>query len=71
MEVKRNLDAILADVQKLSRHKQIILLQKISHLIISQTGISDEVQLTDISGIGSFLWNNVDIENYVREQRQW
>jgi len=65
------LNKILVQVQKLSKLEQTALLKKISSLINGNEQPSKQVRLIEISGLGSSLWRDVDIDKYVDEERQW
>jgi hypothetical protein len=71
MDAELKLNKILVQVQKLSKFEQAALLKKISSLINGNEQPSKEVRLIEISGLGSSLWHNVDIDKYVDEERQW
>jgi hypothetical protein len=69
MNAELNLNSILSQVKKLNKTEKITLLQKISLLIKNET-ISKPVSLTDISGVGSSVWKDIDIDKYIDKERQ-
>jgi hypothetical protein len=71
MDAELKLNKILVQVQKLSKLEQTALLKKISSLINGNEQPSKQVRLIEISGLGSSLWRDVDIDKYVDEERQW
>jgi hypothetical protein len=71
MNAELNLKSILSQVKKLNKTEQVTLLQKISLLIKKENSASTSVNLSDISGLGSSLWKNIDVEKYVDDERQW
>jgi hypothetical protein len=71
MDAELKLNKILVQVQKLSKFEQAALLKKISSLINGNEHSPKQERLIEISGLGSSLWHDVDIEKYVDEERQW
>jgi hypothetical protein len=71
MDAELKLNKILGQVQKLSKFEQAALLRKISSLINGNEQPPKPVRLIEISGLGSSLWHDVDINKYVDEERQW
>jgi hypothetical protein len=71
MDAELKLNKILVQVQKLSKFEQAALLKKISSLIIGNEHPRKSVRLIEISGLGSSLWHDVDIDKYVDDERQW
>jgi len=69
MNAELNLDNILSKVKKLSKTEQVTLLQKITLLIKRNENVAKAINLSDISGIGSSLWKNIDIDKYIDEER--
>ena len=65
------LNKILLQVQKLNKFEQVALLKKISSLLNGNKQSQKPVRLIEISGLGSSLWHNIDIDKYVDEERQW
>jgi hypothetical protein len=71
MNAELGLNEILSQVKKLNKVEQITLLQKIALLITKEKKSSKSARLTEISGLGSSLWNGVDIDKYIDDERQW
>ena len=71
MDAELKLNKILLQVQKLNKFEQAALLKKISSLISGNKQSQKPVRLIEISGLGSSLWHNIDINKYVDEERQW
>ena len=71
MDAELKLNKILLQVQKLNKLEQAALLKKISSLINENKQSQKPVRLIEISGLGSSLWHNIDIDKYVDEERQW
>jgi hypothetical protein len=71
MNAEASLKKILLQVQKLDKVEQVTLLKKITSMLHEEEEKSELIKLSDISGVGSFLWSKVDIDQYVDEERQW
>ncbi len=71
MDAELKLNKILGQVQKLSKFEQAALLKRISSLINGNEQPPKPVRLIEISGLGSSLWHDVDINKYFDEERQW
>lgn len=69
MNAELNLNEILTQVRKLKKAEQVTLLKKISSILKSKEKPSSPVKLSEISGVGSSLWR--DIDKYLDEERQW
>ena len=72
MSAKLNISEILSKVKELNKEEQLKLLQQITSIITKdKTKPSTKAKLSEISGIGSKIWKNTDIDKYVEEERQW
>lgn len=67
-----NINDILSRVKKMDKTQQNSLLQKLK-LLLENTESNKDVshRLTSLTGLGSDLWKNLDIDKYVEEERQW
>ncbi len=66
-----NIDNILSQVRQLDYLDKINLLEKVISLIKEENMVKEQVKLTSISGLGSEIWKDVDIDKYVENERQW
>ena len=69
MNAELNLNEIITQVRKLKKAQQVTLLKKITSILKSEEKPSAPVKLSEISGVGSSLWR--DIDKYLDEERQW
>jgi len=69
MNAELNLNEIITQVRKLKKAQQVTLLKKITSILKSKEKPSAPVKLSEISGVGSSLWR--DIDKYIDEERQW
>jgi hypothetical protein len=71
MNAELNLDKILSQVSKLKKTEQVTLLKKIASMLQGEEKPGKPVKLSEISGMGSSLWHNVNIDKYIDGERQW
>ena len=62
---------ILSTVKKLDKEEQLSLLEQIVLLIRKNETAIPPVKLSDISGVGSHLWQHTKIDEYIDMERQW
>ena len=58
---------------KLSEADQKILFRKLKAIIsLSRKQVSEpEVGITSLEGVGEEIWRDIDVDEYVRRERQW
>ncbi|MBF9254315.1 hypothetical protein I2I11_13500 [Pontibacter sp. 172403-2] len=66
-----NIDTILNQVRQLDYIDRINLLERVISLIKKENVVKEQVKLASISGLGSEVWRDVDIDKYVENERQW
>ena len=66
-----NIDTILNQVRQLDYMDRINLLERIISLIKKENVVKEQVKLVSISGLGSEIWKDMDIDKYVENERQW
>jgi hypothetical protein len=72
MNAELKMDKIFSQVQKLNKAQQTSLLKKLTHLLkADKLTVGKPVTLTDLSGLGSDIWRDTDIDKYVDDERQW
>ena len=70
MNAELNLNEILSQVKKLNKLDQVALLKKITSMLKKDKS-KQPVKLSDISGLGSSIWHDINIDEYVDGERQW
>lgn len=70
MNAELNLNEILSHVKKLNKLEQATLLKKITSMLKKEKS-NQPVKLAEISGLGSSLWHDINIDEYVDGERQW
>lgn len=71
VETKAKLNSILSQVQKLSKVEQAVLLDKILAMLNATAVSKKDIRLMELSGLGSEIWRDTDIDKYVDDERQW
>jgi len=66
-----NTDKILLDIEKLGKDDQLKILKYLENSMKIQNTAKSSVRVSQISGLGSAIWKNVNIEEYVDQQREW
>ena len=62
---------IILKVKQLDREHQLNLLERVVALIHKTEGKSSRTKLSSITGIGSELWTDKDIDQYIESERAW
>jgi hypothetical protein len=70
MNAELNLNEILLHVKKLNKLDQVALLKKITSMLKKDKS-NQPVKLSEISGLGSSVWQDINIDEYVDGERQW
>lgn len=70
MSTAINIHDILSKVSKLDKEEQVTLLEMLVALIRKDDS-TKFVKLSDISGIGSNVWKQTNIDEYIVNERQW
>ncbi|HEY9342228.1 MAG TPA: hypothetical protein VIQ23_11645 [Hanamia sp.] len=72
MAASVNINDILSQVKELNQDDQNNLLRRLVHLLKKSEARKDAPKhLTSLSGLGSEIWKNIDIDAYIEEERQW
>ena len=71
MAATLNVHDILSKMKELDKQEQLTLLEKLVALIRKNNETGSAPKLSKISGIGSKIWRNVDIDEYIDQERQW
>ncbi len=70
MNAELNLKEILSQIKRLDRPDQATLLKKIAAMLRKDKS-NQLAKLSEIAGLGSSLWRDVNIDEYVDSERQW
>lgn len=64
---------ILSQISKLDYESRLYLMERLVRLVRKQgkEKKSGTAHLTELSNLGAEIWQNVNIDKYVQEERQW
>jgi len=71
MEHTVNIEKLLSEVRKLDNTKKIDLISQIQAQVNRETKKTSTKNLKDLKGLGASLWQKVNIEEYLNEERKW
>ena len=66
-----NIHDIISKVKQLDKDDQLTLLERLVALIRKNEAAKSPTKLSKMSGIGSKIWNNTNIDEYIDQERQW
>lgn len=67
---KQKSEYLLSEIQALPLSEQLLLLENLASLVRSKThSISQPRSILELKGKGKDIWSNIDIENYLNEER--
>lgn len=66
-------EKILTQIKKLDYEARLVLMQRLQKQLVKNMGskASTSHRLTELSGLGSEIWKNIDVEQYLQQERQW
>ena len=67
------IENIIEQVKKLDNEARIYLMERLSRILKRSTVEKNQelTRLTDLNSLGSEIWENINIDQYVHEERQW
>jgi hemerythrin superfamily protein len=73
MKSIENLEEIWPKVEKLDNEDQLMLAEKILSKIHqeNQSRKTKSLALTDLKNLGSEIWKDIDVKQYLQDLRQW
>lgn len=72
MSASLNKQELFAEVEKLPVRDKLILLHKLQQQFEKTSNLQKpSFRLTSLSGLGSEVWKDTDIDQYIEEERQW
>ncbi len=66
-----SIGSILSQIKQLNHSDRINILEKVVSLIKKESVDKKRVSLSSISGLGSEIWTETDIDKYIENERQW
>jgi hypothetical protein len=71
MSTTLNIRKIMTQVKHLNKEEQYTLLECLIALVRKTDDTHQNQKLSSISGVGSEIWKNVNIDEYIDHERQW
>lgn len=66
------IDQILSQIKKLDLEARVNLMERISKLLKKDIQkVKSSNRLIELNGLGSEIWADINIEDYVQQERQW
>ncbi|TWI91581.1 hypothetical protein LX66_0955 [Chitinophaga japonensis] len=67
-----DINEILYQVKQLDKEDQLSLLEKIVSLLKKEEAQAQHpVTISSLAGLGAEIWRNIDIDQYLENERQW
>jgi hypothetical protein len=70
MESAVNLQQIVTEIEKLDYEGKISLMTKILSLLKREDQKNQAIPITQLQGLGKSIWLNIDIESYLKTERE-
>ncbi len=71
METSIQINKIIDQITIFDNTSKIYLIEKILKTIQIHTDEKTISKLTELNGLGSNIWKNIDVEKYIEKERQW
>ena len=66
-----SVEHILNQIKQLNYSERINILEKVALMMKNENENKQPVKLSSISGLGSDIWQKVDIDKYIQNERKW
>jgi hypothetical protein len=71
MKPSEKIEEILHDIDTLDDKEQLEILEKLILKLSPHTSSNTGIKLSDLQNLGSEVWKGVDLDNYIKEEREW
>ena len=71
MDTSIRISKILSQISSLDYETKIQVAEKILQMIRKKEVKKEEIKLSDLKGLGTEIWQNMDIDSYINSERQW
>ena len=69
---KSKIENIISQIKKLEPDKKAYLMRRLALLIKRDTEKEQKpLSILELNGLGSEIWEKIDIDYYVHQERQW
>lgn len=73
MDKALQIENILSQIKKLDNETRLYLMERLARLVRQQNkkNTTGTPHLTDLKNLGAEIWKDVDIDEYIQQERQW
>ncbi|MCL6257886.1 hypothetical protein M3O96_02215 [Aquiflexum sp. TKW24L] len=71
MKPSEKIEEILHDIDTLGDKEQLEILEKLTLKLSPHPSSNTGIKLSDLQNLGSEIWKGVEIDNYIKEGREW
>lgn len=71
MKPSEKIEEILHDIDTLGDKEQLEILEKLILKLSPRPSSNKGIKLSTLQNLGSEIWKGVDIDNYIKEGREW
>jgi len=67
------IDHLISQIMQLDKQTRNSLISRITRLLKKDDRNNENaiIKISDLEGLGSEIWKNIDIDHYIRTERQW
>ena len=67
------IDHLISQIMQLDKQTRTGLINRLTRLLKGNDWDDKNaiIKISDLEGLGSEIWKNVDIDHYIRQERQW
>jgi len=71
MKPSKKIEEILHDIDTLDDKEQLEILEKLILKLSPRPSSNKGIKLSTLQNLGSEIWKGVDLDNYIKEEREW
>lgn len=71
MKPSEKIEEILHDIDTLDDKEQLEILEKLILKLSPRPSSNKGIKLSTLQNLGSEIWKGVDIDNFIKEGREW
>lgn len=71
MKPSEKIEEILHDIDTLDDKEQLEILEKLILKLSPRPSSNKGIKFSDLQNPGSEIWKGVDLDNYIKEEREW
>ncbi|OQX79880.1 MAG: hypothetical protein B6D64_04140 [Bacteroidetes bacterium 4484_276] len=71
METTLRINELIDQISPLNDQSKILLISMIKKMIDRKQVEKKRHLITDLSGLGSGIWKNVNVDSFIENERQW